>query len=45
MNRVTIYRVKCLDIMTLKVLPTSCSCYNSGEKPKIPDSENETKQN
>ena len=31
-NRNTIYRAKCLGIVTLKVLPTSCSHYNSEEK-------------
>ena len=32
--------------MTLKVLPTSCYCYNSEEqKHKIPESKNEAKQN
>ena len=32
MNRVTICRAKCLDIVILKVLPTSYFCYNSEEK-------------
>ena len=32
-----ICRAKCLGIVTLKVLPTSCSRYNSEEKsPKFP---------
>ena len=36
MNRVTIYRTKCLGIVTLKVLPKSCSHYNSEKKsPKF----------
>ena len=36
MNRVTICRAKCLGIVTLKVLWTSCSRFNSGEKsPKF----------
>ena len=30
-NRVTIYRAKYLAIVTLKVLPTTCFCYNSDE--------------
>ena len=30
-NRVTISRVKCLDIVYLKVLPTTCLCYDSPE--------------
>ena len=30
-NRVTISRVKCLDIVYLKVLPTTCLCYDSEE--------------
>ena len=41
-NRVTIYRAKCLGIGTLKVLPTIFFRYNS---EKIPHSENEAKQN
>ena len=32
MNHVTIYRSKCLGIVTLEVLPTSCFCHNSAEK-------------
>ena len=32
MNRVTICRAKCLNIVTLKVLPTSYFRYNSEEK-------------
>ena len=37
MNRVKIYRAKYLDIVTLKVLPTSFSRYNSEDKtPKFP---------
>ena len=32
MNRVTIYRAKYIDIMTLKVLPTSCFRYISEDK-------------
>ena len=32
MNHVTICRAKCLAIVTLNVLPTSCSCYDSEEK-------------
>ena len=32
MNHVTICRAKCLDIVTLKLLPTSCFRYNSEEK-------------
>ena len=32
MNRVTICRAKCLGIVTLKVLPTICSRYDSEEK-------------
>ena len=39
MNRVTICRVKCLDKVTLKVLPTSSFRYNSEEKgTKLPNS-------
>ena len=29
---VTIYRTKCVEIVTLKDLPTICFCYNSEEK-------------
>ena len=29
---VTIYRVKCLGILSLKVLPTTCFCYNLDQK-------------
>ena len=37
MNRVKIYRAKYLDIVTLKVLTTSFSRYNSeGKTPKFP---------
>ena len=32
MSRVKIFRAKCLGIVTLKVLPTSCSRYNSENK-------------
>ena len=32
MNRVTICRAKCLDIVALKLLPTSCFRYNAEEK-------------
>ena len=32
MDRVTIFTTKCIDMMTLKVLLTSCFCYNSEEK-------------
>ena len=46
MNRVTIYRAKCLGILTLKALPKSCFCYNSEEKNhKFLDPKNEAKQN
>ena len=46
MNRVTICRPKCFDIVTLKILSTSCFRYNSEEKKhKIPESENKAKQN
>ena len=31
-NRVRFYKTKFIDIVTLKVLPTSCSRYNSEEK-------------
>ena len=41
-NRVRFYRTKCIDIVTLKVLPTSCSRY---KKHKIPKSENEATKN
>ena len=46
MNRVTICRAKCLDIkVPLKVLLTSCFCYNSKEKKnKISESKNKIKQ-
>ena len=43
MKRVTICRAKCLDIVTLKVLPTDYFCYNPEDK--IPEFENKTKQN
>ena len=43
MKRVTICRAKCLDIVTLKVLPTSCFCYNPEDKIRV--FENEAKQN
>ena len=36
MNGITNYIAKCLGIVTLNVLPTSCSRYNSEEKsPKF----------
>ena len=41
-NCVTIYKTNCLDIMTLKNLPTICL---SAKKHKNPDSENEATQN
>ena len=51
MNRVTFYRAKYLDVVTLKILPTSRFLYNSKKhnlkilkKLKIPESENEEKQ-
>ena len=31
MNRVAIYRERCLSIMTLKVLPATCFRYNAVE--------------
>ena len=31
-NRVTIFRAKCFDIVTLKVLPTTCVYCNSAKK-------------
>ena len=34
MNRVTICRAHCLDIMTLKIFLASCFHYNSEEKSK-----------
>ena len=41
MNRATVCRAKCLDKVTLKVLPTSCFRYKSEEKKqKIPESKN-----
>ena len=43
MKRITICRAKCLDIVTLKVLPTSCFCYNPEDKIRV--FENEAKQN
>ena len=46
MNRVTISRIKYLDIVTSNVLSTSYFRYNSQEKEhKIPQSENEATQN
>ena len=45
-NHVTIYRRKCIDIVTLNVLPTSCFRHNVEEKStKTPDSGNEAKEN
>ena len=46
MNRVTISRIKYLDIVTSNVLSTSYFRYNSQEKEhKISQSENEATQN
>ena len=46
MNRVTIYKTKCIDIVTLQILPISCFRYNSEEKKhKNPESESEAKKN
>ena len=40
MNRVAICRAKCIDIVTLKVLQTSCFRFNSEEKgTKFPNPE------
>ena len=45
-NRITIYRAKtCFGLVALKVLPASFFRYNSWKKYKIPDFENESKQN
>ena len=45
MNRVTIYRAKCLDIVTLSFTEKLFPLQLRRKKHKIPDSKNEAKQN
>ena len=44
-NRITISRAKCLDLVTLKILPQLISSLLRGNKLNILNSENEAKQN
>ena len=45
MNHVTIRRAKCLDIVTLKVYRQVVFVITHRKKQKVPESENEAKQN